>query len=65
LKIWDTRIPLYNENEESYGGATSTSLKPQKVEDYVNGIDWNYHEVGLIALCCNDHLTKAYNIRED
>ena len=59
------RPPLYDKDSDSFGGGISASLKPQKVEDFVNGIDWNYHEVGLIALCCNDHLTKAYNVREE
>jgi len=50
--------------ENSYGGKVS-SFKSQKLEDWVNDIDWNVHEVGLMAMCCNDHLVKAYNVRED
>lgn len=55
LRIWDMR-------DES---GSISSFKSQKMEDFVNAIDWNQHEVGLIALCCNDHLTKVYNVRED
>lgn len=50
--------------DHTYGGAVS-SFKSQKMEDWVNALDWNVHEVGLIALCCNDQLVKAYNVRED
>lgn len=50
--------------DTSFGGKVS-SFKSQKMEDWVNDVDWNVHEVGLIAMCCNDHLVKAYNVRED
>lgn len=64
LRIWDMRPSTSSQNKESFGGGVS-SLKSQKMEDWVNSLDWNPHEVGLIGLCCNDHLTKAYNVRED
>ncbi len=57
--------PIETSMVQSFGGKPSLSLKSQKLEDWVNGLDWNVHEVGLIALCCNDHLVKAYNVRED
>jgi WD40 repeat protein len=79
LRIWDMREgnrsePKTKKDEEgsedetmidtTYGARVS-SFKSQKVEDWVNDFDWNYHEVGLMAFCCNDQLVKAYNVRED
>ena len=58
------KLSLEDHIPSSFGGRVS-SFKSQKMEDWVNSLDWNYHEVGLIALCCNDHLVKAYNVRED
>ncbi|KAL9654810.1 hypothetical protein ABK040_008603 [Willaertia magna] len=59
LRIWDMResnhnkeqtlegeIALDEEISESFGGTVS-SFKSQKLEDWVNDIDWNYHEVGI------------------
>eukprot|EP01080_Neovahlkampfia_damariscottae_P011603 gene11603-4846_t len=34
LRIWDMRPPLYNKDDDSFGGGISASLKPQKVEDF-------------------------------
>jgi WD40 repeat protein len=68
LRIWDNRDISKQEEQEEYKtnfGLKTSSFKSQKLEDWVNNFDWNYHEVGLIALCCNDQLIKAYNIRED
>jgi WD40 repeat protein len=59
MKIWNMK-PKKESNEGSL-----SSFKNQKMEDWVNNLDWNIHEVGLISLCCNDQLVKAYNIRED
>ncbi|EFC35414.1 predicted protein [Naegleria gruberi] len=76
LRIWDMResnnLLQFNndtpndsyETEVSFGGRVS-NFKNQKMEDWVNDIAWNIHEVGLMALCCNDQLVKAYNIKED
>ncbi|KAL0482804.1 peroxin [Acrasis kona] len=75
LRIWDMRegnqsFDIENTKQEqediitSYGGKVS-SFKSQKLDDWVTNLDWNCHEVGLLALCCNDHLVKAYNIRSD
>ncbi|KAG2391877.1 hypothetical protein C9374_013362 [Naegleria lovaniensis] len=68
LRIWDMResnqSPASSSVVESYGGRVS-NFKNQKMEDWVNDLDWNVHEVGLMALCCNDQLVKAYNIKED
>jgi WD40 repeat protein len=64
LRIWDMRPSPHQETNDTYGGGMS-SLKSQKMEDWVNDLDWNPHEVGLLGLCCNDHLVKAYNCRED
>jgi len=73
LRIWDMResnmgpLPPQGslvDHDKSFGGRVS-NFKNQKVEDWVNDIAWNVHEVGLMALCCNDQLVKAYNIKED
>jgi len=61
LKIWNFK----NDNEKENNEGKMSNFKNQKMEDWVNGLDWNVHEVGLISLCCNDQLVKAYNIRED
>lgn len=80
LRIWDMResnknnepvndpskyLPLDSIDPKREYGANVSSFKNQKMEDWVNSFDWNVHEVGLMALCCNDHLVKVYNIRED
>lgn len=80
LRIWDMRdsnrqnepandlsksLPLDSVDPRRSYGANVSSFKSQKMEDWVNAFDWNVHEVGLMAFCCNDQLVKAYNIRED
>lgn len=58
-------LPLDTVDQKMNFGSNISSFKSQKMEDWVNNFDWNVHEVGLVALCCNDQLVKAYNIRED
>ena len=61
----DESLPLDTIDPKLNYGSNVSSFKSQKMEDWVNSFDWNVHEVGLVALCCNDQLVKAYNIRED
>jgi len=65
LRLWDMKM---EEDDKTMMKSLShhvSSMKSQKVDDWVNNLDWNLHEVGLLAFCCQDHLTKAYNIKED
>jgi WD40 repeat protein len=56
LRIWTT---------ESGTRLEPSLAKPQKVEDWVNSLDWSVHEQGLLSFVCNDHLFKAYSVNED
>ncbi|KAF0852832.1 Type II secretion system (T2SS)-associated protein Gcp3 [Andalucia godoyi] len=71
LRLWDIRAGLQNRSvmtsslpNRAYGIEPSLG-KPQKVEDWVTGVDWSLHEPGMVGFVSHDHLFKAYHIDED